>query len=102
MILVVGADQKMVSKRPYNWYPGLILGVLCTICRARSLGTGLGAKFGRKPAKTKITIIIFIPYLKRKSVDHWRLAAGLVNVSRDSSRVLFTGPIVSTPFSWPL
>jgi hypothetical protein len=43
----------MVTKRPLNWSPGLILGAFCTIFRARPVGTGLGAKFGRKPAKNQ-------------------------------------------------
>ncbi len=47
-VLVVG--QKMVTKWYYNWPPGLILGALCTIFRARPVGAGLGAKFGRKRA----------------------------------------------------
>jgi hypothetical protein len=38
----------MVTKRPYNWYTGLISGAFCTICRARPVGRGLGAKIGRK------------------------------------------------------
>ncbi len=50
---IVGPDHKMVTKRPQNLSPGLILGALCTIFRARPVGTGLGAKFGRKPAKTQ-------------------------------------------------
>jgi hypothetical protein len=58
--VIVGPDQKMVTKRPYNWSPGLILGAFCTIFRARPVATGLGAKFGRKPAKNQIKIIIFI------------------------------------------
>ena len=29
------------------------MGVFCTIFRARPVGTGIGAKFGRKPAKTQ-------------------------------------------------
>ncbi len=51
--LIVGPDQEMATKRPYNWSPGLILGAFCTIFRARPVGTGLGAKFGRKPAKNQ-------------------------------------------------
>ncbi len=43
----------MVTKRPSNWSPGLILGAFCTIYRARPVGRGLGAEFGRKPAKNK-------------------------------------------------
>jgi hypothetical protein len=43
----------MVTKRPYSWSLGLILGAFCTIFRARSVGTGLGAKFGRKLAKSR-------------------------------------------------
>jgi hypothetical protein len=35
----------MVTKRPYNWSPGLILGACCPIFRSRPVGTGLGAKF---------------------------------------------------------
>ncbi len=46
---VVGPS--MLTKRPYNWSPGLGVGALCTAVRARPVGTGLGAKFGRKPAK---------------------------------------------------
>ncbi len=51
LILTLGPDQKSVMKRPYNWSPGLILGAFCTLFRAGPVGTGLGAKFGRKPAK---------------------------------------------------
>ncbi len=40
-----------VTKLLYNLFPGLIRGAFCTIFRARPVGTGLGAKFGRKPAK---------------------------------------------------
>ncbi len=32
------------------------------------MGTGLGAKFGRKPAKNQIHIIILILYSKRRSL----------------------------------
>ena len=59
---VVGPDQKMVTERPYNWSPGLILGAFCIIFRARPVGTGLGAKFGRKPAKNQIKIISLSAY----------------------------------------
>ncbi len=48
----VGPDQKMVTKRPSSLSTELIVGAFCTIFRARTVGTGLGAKFGRKPAKT--------------------------------------------------
>ncbi len=48
--LIMGPDQKMVMEQPY-WSPWLILGTFCTIFRARPVGTGLGAKFGRKLAK---------------------------------------------------
>ncbi len=65
-LLFVGPDQKMVTKRPYNWSPGLILTAFCTILQARPVGTGLGAKFGRKPAKNQIKIIICITYSKRR------------------------------------
>ncbi len=41
----------MVTKRPYNWSPGLILDAFCITFPARPVGMGLGAKFGRKPAK---------------------------------------------------
>ena len=61
-IWFVGPDQKMVTKRPSNWSPGLILNAFCTIFRARPVGTGLGAKFGRKPAKNQLKIIILITY----------------------------------------
>ncbi len=47
---IVGPDQNMVTKRPQSWPPELILGAFCTIFRARPVGTGLGAKLGRKPA----------------------------------------------------
>ncbi len=60
--LFLGPDQKMVTKRPENWPPGLILGAFCTIFRARPVGAGLGAKFGRKPAKNQMHIIISIKY----------------------------------------
>ena len=46
-------DQEMVTKLPWNWSPGLILGAFCTIFRARPVGTGLGAKFGRKTAQNR-------------------------------------------------
>ncbi len=52
-LISAGPDQNIVTKRLYNWSPGLILGEFCIIFRARPVGTGLGAKFGRKPAKTK-------------------------------------------------
>jgi hypothetical protein len=54
----------MVTKRPYNWSPGLMLGASCTIFRNRPVGTGLGAKIGRKPAKNKSKLIIVTGYLK--------------------------------------
>ncbi len=60
--LFVGVDQKMVTKRFYNCSPGLILGAFCTIFRARPVGTGLGAKFGRKPAKNQIQHLISMIY----------------------------------------
>ncbi len=63
--LVVGPDQNMVTKRHYNWSPGLILDVFCTIFRARPVGKGLGAEFGWKPAKNQIQIIILSTYSKR-------------------------------------
>ncbi len=64
--LIVGPDQNMVTKQPYHWSPGLILCGFCTIARARPVGTGLGAKVGRKPAKNQITITTFITYSKRR------------------------------------
>ena len=51
--VTVDVDQNMVTKRPYNWSPGLSLNVFCTISRARPVGMGLGAKFGRKHAKDR-------------------------------------------------
>ncbi len=57
---IVGPDQQMVTERPSNWSPGLIWGAFCTIFRARPVGTGLGAKFGRKPAKNQMKIKILI------------------------------------------
>ncbi len=36
------------------------MGAFCTICRARPVGTGLGAKLGRKPAKNQIKIVIVL------------------------------------------
>jgi hypothetical protein len=33
--LIVGPDQHMVTERPWNWSPGLIVGAFCTIFRAR-------------------------------------------------------------------
>ncbi len=65
----VGPDQKMVTKWPHNWSPGLILGAFCTICRARPVGTGLGARFGRKPAKNKNHNYNFITYLNEGKVS---------------------------------
>ena len=53
----MGPDQKVGTKEPYNWSPGLILGDFCTIFRARPVGTGPGAKLGRKPSKNQITNI---------------------------------------------
>ncbi len=50
----------MVMKRYQNWSPGLILGAFCTIFQARPVGTVLGAKFGRKPPRNQIKIIICI------------------------------------------
>ena len=64
--LLVGPDQTMVMKRPYNWSPELLVGPFCTIFQAQPVGTGLGAKFGRKPAKNQIQIIISITYSKRR------------------------------------
>ena len=43
----------MVTKRPSNEPPGLILGAFCAMFRARPFGAGLGAKFGRKAAKNR-------------------------------------------------
>ncbi len=37
LILTMGPDQNMVTKRPYNWSPGLILVDFCTIFRARPI-----------------------------------------------------------------
>ena len=51
LFLSMGPDQQMVSKRPWNWSPGLMLGAFCTIFRARPVGTGLGANFGGKIAE---------------------------------------------------
>ncbi len=34
------------------------MGAICTICRARPVETGLGAQFGRKPAKNQVSIMI--------------------------------------------
>ncbi len=42
------STRKMATKWPYNESPGLILGAVCTICRACPVGAGLGAKFGRE------------------------------------------------------
>ncbi len=38
----------MVTRRPQHWSPGLRFGAFCTIFRARPVGAGLGAKFGRE------------------------------------------------------
>jgi hypothetical protein len=54
-----------VTKRPYNWSPGLIVVVFLTVFRARPVGTGLGAKFGREPANKQIKCLIVITYPKR-------------------------------------
>ncbi len=59
---IVDPDQKMVTKQPYNWSPGLIWGLFCTIFRARPVGMGLGAKFGRKPAKNQTQVIMLITF----------------------------------------
>jgi hypothetical protein len=46
--LLVGPDQKLVTKRPYSWSPGL--GAFCNVFRARPDCKGLRAKFGRRLA----------------------------------------------------
>ena len=53
IFLIMGPDQKTVTKWHYNRSPGLIVGEFCTIFRARPLQGSLGAKFGRKPAKNQ-------------------------------------------------
>ncbi len=45
-----------VTKAPYNWSPGLILGAFCTIFRAGPFWKGLGAKFGQKAAENEPTL----------------------------------------------
>ena len=48
---------------PSNWSPGLILGAVCTMFRARPDYRGLGAKFGQKSAKNlklKLKFILLI------------------------------------------
>ncbi len=68
----------MVTKQPYKGSPGLILGALCIIFRARPVGTGLGAKFGRKPAQNLIIIIIVLllqAEVEQVSRARWRLAS---------------------------
>ncbi len=73
---IVGPDLKMVTKRLQNWSPGRIVGAFCTIFRARPVGTGLGAKFGRKPAKNQTQIIIFITLPEqRRACATWRIPA---------------------------
>jgi hypothetical protein len=51
-------EKKDVTKRHYNWSPGLVLGTFCTIFRAGPVWMGLGApvrtESGRKSAETKI------------------------------------------------
>ncbi len=42
------------------------MGAFCTIFRARPFGTGLGAKFGWKPVKNQIKIMVLITYSKRR------------------------------------
>ncbi len=64
--LIVGPDQKMATKLTYHCSPGLICGACCTIFQARPVGTGLGAKFGRKPAKNQVEIRIVMTYAKRR------------------------------------
>ncbi len=64
----------MVMKRPWDWSPVLILGAFCTTFQARPVGTGLGAKFGRKPAKNQIQIQIV-----------WSLGLGIAGVLLESS-----------------
>ncbi len=65
-ILVFGLDEELHTKWSSNWSAGLILGAFCTILRARPVGTGLGAKIGRKPAKKQTEIIICMTYSKRR------------------------------------
>ncbi len=72
---IVGPDQKMVTKRPSHWSPGQILVAFCTICRARPVGTGLGAKFGRKPANKQMKTVSLIAY--RSKILHDRYGDGL-------------------------
>ncbi len=47
----VGQDHEMATKWPYNWSPGLILAAFRTIFLAWPVGTGLGAKLGRRMAE---------------------------------------------------
>ena len=46
----------------------VIVGAFCSIFRARHVGTCVEAKFGPKPAKNQIQIMIFITYSKRRLV----------------------------------
>ncbi len=66
IFLIKGPDQKMVTKRPYNWSPGLILCAICTICQPDPLErvTGLSSA-GNRP-KTKYKLYFFITSPKRR------------------------------------
>ena len=50
---VSGMDRKIATKEHYNLAARLILVAFCTILQAGPVGTGLGAKVGRKPAKNQ-------------------------------------------------
>ncbi len=47
-IFDLSPGQDKATKWLPNLSPKSILGAFCTICRACTVGTGLGAKFGRK------------------------------------------------------
>ena len=59
-------DLELATKWIDNWSPELTLGAFRAIFRALPVGTGLGAKFGRKAAKSQIQIIICIINSKRR------------------------------------
>ncbi len=56
--------------KPYTIALGLVSGInfgfVLHHFRARPVGEGLGAKFGRKPAKTRIQLLIFISFSERR------------------------------------
>ena len=57
--MVFGSDQEMARKWLYNLSTGLILVAFYDIFRLRPVGRGRRPEFGRKPAQTDQTRIIF-------------------------------------------